>query len=134
MSQTLDYSKMKWEERPFGRRTADGYLQIYPGMNTSIGADPKQLDDFGLRPHPNQIWEHVEHLGYPDGEQDGGYSLVYKSRTKYGDIVQEQYFAKGARFYSVQTDSLGTGFWHMLENVSDRTIVLRITKLNKETK
>jgi hypothetical protein len=134
MPQTLDYSKMEWEERPFGRRTADGYLQIYPGMDTSIGVDPAELDVFRLRRHPNQVWEHVEHLGYLENPQDGNCSLVYKFRIKNGDIVQKQYFAKGARFYSVQTDDLGTGFWHVLENISNRTIVLRITKLNRENK
>lgn len=129
-----DYSNMNWEETKFGKKTAGGYLQLYPGRNTSMGADPSSLDEFGLRGHPNQVWEHVEHLGFLLGPLDANdYSLIYRSRAKYGKTTQEQCFAPGAKFYSVQMDFARSGFWHILENTSfDRTIVLKITKENKK--
>lgn len=132
MKPTLDLAQLEWELRPYGKRTAEGFLQIFPGMNTSLGVDPAALDTSGLRSHPNQVWEHVDHLGYLEDPQDDVCSLRYRFRTRHSSIVQEQRFARGARFYSVQTDEEETGYWHALDNISPHIIVLKITKLNKK--
>jgi hypothetical protein len=134
MSQTLDFTQMKWEEKPpFGKRTVDGYLQIYPLRNTSEGRDPRDLDKFGLTGHPNQIWEHVEHMGYLEPPQDDKFSLLYRFRPRNLDrVIWEQYYARFGIFFSVQTDAEQTGYWHLLENISDRTIVVKIEKLNRD--
>jgi hypothetical protein len=133
MPQTIDFAQMEWEKQPYGRRTDDGFLQIDPFVDTSKGLKPEELGPFGLRGHPNQIWEHVEHLGYLENPQDDKFSLLYRFRPKRLDSeIRVQYFARGARFYSVQMDAEQTGYWHVLRNDSDRTIVLKITKLNKD--
>jgi hypothetical protein len=129
----LDFTQMEWKDLPpFGKRTVDGYLQIYPGKNTSMGRNPKDLDEFGLTGHPNQIREHVEHLGYLVNPQDDKLSLLYKFRPRCFPSIHQQYYARGARLYTVQMDRDQTGYWHLLKNISNRTIVLRITKLNRD--
>lgn len=133
MPQTIDFTRMEWEKRPYGRRTDDGFLQIDPGNNTSIGASAEELDRYRFRGHPGILFEHVEHLGYFDGEQNDEFTLLYRFRAKNIDEIIEQRFKRGSKFYSVQTDEAKTGYWHRLENTSNRIILLKIDKENECT-
>jgi len=119
--------EQEWIERPYGRRGLT-LLQIDPGKDTSIGARAEELDGYGLRGHPGILFEHVEHLGYFGSEQNDEYTLLYRFRAKTVDEIIEQRFKRDSKFYSVQTDEAKTGYWHLLKNISNRVILLKIDK------
>jgi len=116
-------SALSWEEAPYGRKAADPknkeviFIQIDPGKNTGLGVELKD----GLRDHTRV--EHVEVLGYADGKQDGDAILVYKTKSQSGKLITKM-FGAGEDFFSVEPS--GRGHLHILENRTNKTIVLMI--------
>ena len=131
--------KEYWEERPYGRKhiisqsetEVVAQIQIYPGKNTSMAADPKELDRDGLRAH----WD-VENESITVSSADGQ-SLKYVCKDKSGSALRTSFFGFGAQFESVKDNKIG--LWHNLENVSDkesinievRTIKKGLSKLER---
>lgn len=124
--------EQEWIERPYGRKKVlsekSQILQIDPDKHTGMGVRPEELDKNGLRGHPGALFEYVEHKGYAGSNRPeiNNYSLLYKFRARDLNQVFEQYFGKGARFYSVQMDAEKTGYWHIMKNISDFPILLKI--------
>jgi len=124
-----------WIERPYGRRkvlsddgkTIHQIVVIEPGRNTGKGASPDLLDEYGLVGHPGILYEHIDHEGFEDGGTAPEPSLKYvgKSLDKSTKPV-EFLFSKGSSFYSVGMDEKKLGYYHTLENISQRPIQLRI--------
>ena len=117
-------------ERPYGWKHEISNFQqvlcIMPHKSTAIAAKPEDLDFTGLRGHPRAIFEHVQHIGYLSGDQDDKATLFYRFRPKNGGNPSHQFFSKDMIFYSVQTDTHKTGYWHELVNVSERPILVVI--------
>jgi hypothetical protein len=124
----------EWTERPFGRRkilSEEGKIrhmivQIDPQTNTGVGADKSVVDHLGLVGHPGTRYEHIEHQGFVDGHDGREPSLKYTGRSTNGSEPISFLFSRGGEFYSVQTDDSRFGYWHVLYNVSDRPIQLKI--------
>jgi hypothetical protein len=90
-------------------------------MNTGIGAERTST---GLRGHPGAVWEHITFKGFADGRGDDGTKpLLYRYEDADGSIKEER-FGVGEALYSVKKN--GTGRNHILENTSDRPILLMI--------
>jgi hypothetical protein len=119
---------------PYGwkRILSDTKLEIViePGKHTGI--DVKDLDEHGLRGHPDTRWERVTHLGYVDGKRSLAgrfldffrrYSLVY-TYLDFCKRIQERRHKKGNMFYSVLPD--GRGERHLITNASKRHVRLLI--------
>lgn len=117
-----------FESRPYGFRkvlsATSQIIVIEPGKDTTIGAS--SLDEHGLRPHPDEVWERIMHLGYLDGS-DGNDSLLY---TVLEDgTVNHRHYRKGQAFFSVSPNGSGEskpGYWHSNKNISDRPIKLLV--------
>ncbi len=112
---------------------------IYPGRDTGLAAQPGTLDEFGLRPHPGELWEHVTYLGCFDGldEEQDTPMLYYNCKAqndKGNGIIKTRSVRKGQSFYSVECN--GEGYCHTLENpglqVNLRPIVLLIKMKNQD--
>lgn len=124
----------EWTERPFGRRktlSEEGktrllVVQIDPQTNTGVGADKSAVDRLGLVGHPGTRYEHIEHQGFVDGQGGREPSLKYTGRSTNGSDPISFLFSEGSEFYSVQTDESRFGYWHVLYNISDRPIQLKI--------
>lgn len=94
-------------------------MEIDPGKDTGMGA---KLED-GLRDH-NKV-ETVEVLGYVGGGISADKSiLLYKFKDLSGTVV-EQKFRAGETFYSVKPSEEGK--LHILVNIADKPVLLRIT-------
>ena len=147
MSTEMWYKKgLKWESRPYGTKASDPQdpealiIQIYSGRDTGKGAELVS----GLRDHTKV--ETVQVLGYTDGPMeygskvepsdfglsafgsvyddfDGVRPLLHLGKRRDGSEIKN-YYAIGETFYSVKEN--GDGRLHILRNVSDRTLALRI--------
>ena len=101
-------------------------ILIEPGRNTGTGQKPDVLDQFGLVGHPGIFYEHIEHQGFTDGSESSEPSLNYTARGLKSESPLTFFFASGSEFYSVQTDESKFGYWHVLSNVSKKTIQLKL--------
>ncbi len=147
MSTEMWYKKdLKWGERPYGRKASDPqdsealFIQIYSGLDTGRGAELIS----GLRDHTKV--ETVTVLGYTDGPMeygskvepsdfglssfgsvyddfDGVRPLLHLGKKQNGSEIKD-YYAIGQTFHSVKEN--GDGRFHILRNVSGRTLALRI--------
>lgn len=110
-------------------------IKILPHQNTGMGA--KELEFFGgyeLRPHHDTEWERVEHIGFErkNAEYDGP-SLRWVGRALHpqNTPLEFRYFFPGERFYSVMDNIRKIGYYHILENTSPETILLKIDAKRK---
>ena len=120
-----------WEERPYGWKKMLGpksqLLRLNPHSHTAMSATAENLGPHQLKENDAK-WEHVEFVGYVDGEDEGGFDLRYVFLPRMyepSEQPRQQSFGKGAKFYSVLPDVRRTGFYHDLHNDSDYIIELR---------
>ena len=100
---------------------------IEPGRNTGRGASPELLDENGLVGHPGILYEHIDHEGFEDGGMTPEPSLKFVSRSLDKSTKPIEFlFSKGSSFYSVGMDEKKLGYYHTLENISQRPIQLWI--------
>jgi hypothetical protein len=123
-----------FEARPYGGRLilsdtkthTQTLIVIAPRASTAAGISIDKLNRYGLRGHEGEASEHVKFLRFTDvGEHDNSRPLVYTFQTSDGEPNQA-FYGRGEEFYSVK-DGGKTGYWHILENASDRPIMLLIT-------
>ncbi|MGD0729326.1 MAG: hypothetical protein ABR981_04590 [Candidatus Micrarchaeaceae archaeon] len=122
-------------ERPYGGNfrldASSSVIVINPHKSTAEGISNKKLKD-GLRGHDGIAMEHVKFLRYADSQgDDGNTSLSYTFENDVGAIITRK-FKVGDYFLSVYSDGK-SGFWHVLENDSDRPIMLMISSKRKLT-
>jgi len=132
----------EWITRPYGRKMLlwdDGtkvhqIIVIGPGRNTGTGASPELLDSYGLVGHPGIFYEHIEHEGFSDGSPCGSEpNLKYVARSLVEtDKPREFLFSPGSSFYSVGTDESKFGYYHTLENISQKSIKLNLHVIKME--
>jgi len=124
-----------WIERPYGKkrvlsddgRIIDQVVIIEPSRNTGKGVSPDLLDEYGLVGHPGTLYEHITHEGFEGGENPPEPSLKFVARNfDKSSPPSEFLFAKGGSFYSVGMDEKKLGYYHTLENISQKPIQLRI--------
>jgi hypothetical protein len=106
----------------------DGSLQIViePGKDTRA----EQIDEHGLRPHDNTLWESVLHLGFVDGSKSTDPSLLYRFWNPYTKQVEPKEYGMGAMFYSIYPSGFGSS--HLLINASNKPIRLSIKSRQKQ--
>jgi hypothetical protein len=130
-----DQLSSNWIERPYGRKkvlsddgkTIDQIVVIEPGRNTGKGASPELMDEYGLVGHPGILYEHIDHEGFEEWEIAPEPSLKFVSRSLDKSTKPNEFlFSKGSSFYSVGMDEKKLGYYHTLENISQRPIRLRI--------
>lgn len=108
-------------------KVVDQIAVIEPGRNTGKGVSADLLDEFGLVGHPGIIYEHITHEGFEGGESVPEPSLKFVARSfDKSSLPMEFLFSKGSSFYSVGMDEKKLGYYHTLENVSQKPIQLRI--------
>ncbi len=116
-----------YEKRFYGwkkRLSAESWeIILLPGKDTASGMDENELGKFGLRTHPNFLWERIKHLGYSNGTGDGEFTLLYMFLGTDNNLKQTVY-KKDDVFYSVYPS--GMGRWHALKNISNKLIRLSI--------
>ncbi len=124
----------EWIERPYGRKkilsqegkTSHQIVQIEPEKDTGIGAGPSDVDQFGLRGHPGVYYEHIEHDGLIGGSDGMEPSLKYVARGLKTIEPVTFLFSTKSSFYSVQMDESKFGYWHLLYNISNKPIQLKL--------
>jgi hypothetical protein len=108
-------------------RVIDQVVVIEPGRNTGKGVSEDLLDEYGLVGHPGTLYEHITHEGFEGGESAPEPSLKFVARSfDKSSLPLEFLFSKSGSFYSVGMDEKKLGFYHTLENISQKPIQLRI--------
>jgi hypothetical protein len=120
----------------FERALKYGWKKVVKENNIQIvielGKDTRseQLDEHGLRPHGDILWEKVLHLGYVNGGKSTDPSLLYRFWNPYTKKVEEQEYGEGDMFCSVYPSGFGSN--HLLINVSNKPIKLSIESRKKQ--
>ena len=108
-------------------------IVLAPHMNTAAGKET-ELNKNGLRGgHEGKASEHVRFLRFADEGKDEHNIVIPPLAYRYEDHeggVQERRFGIGNQFLSVDA-STNSGLRHVIENDSDRPIMLLITVVPK---
>jgi hypothetical protein len=95
-----------------------------PKIDSAFGMKPSELSPNGLRGHEGILSERVTFLRFADNfGDDGSKPLIYRYQDEKGE-VREKAFGVGAEFFSVGKD--GKGFFHLLGNTSERSLMILI--------
>ncbi len=132
IQKTQKFLLPQFEERPYGSRMkldeSRTLVVIAPHANTAAGIPNEKLRN-GLRSHENEGAERIRIIGFADGTGEPSLKdqakIIYRFEDHDGQIKEKNYNINEA-FLSVRYDG-AEGFWHVIENSSDRPILLMVT-------